>query len=346
MVKVATACAWAVGFSLFFSACSTTKPITPTPNFLAWSQTRSSTKRVCVLPFTNQTRTAGIADQVRQSFAGHLSVKRFADIELYDIDARLETLEDGWRGHSAQQIGKTVGCDALVYGTVTKASRLYLALYSQLTLAGAIHLVDVTTGQTLVEDSHTTTFRAGGVPLSPLAIVPSAVMNLSNLTESQMTRAVDDLGRYLADQVPDLPVLPPTQSAQQVSPAAPPESGAAPSPQESPQPPSGTDEKTARVEVAAPPPPKAPPRAPIATGQEGYRLEVAAFNTQSEAQSAARLLRDKGYRPTVAELVGTRRSWHRVVLGPFPSVHAAQQVGTRIQKSFPYTPTVMHPAGR
>src|SRR5581483_2306067 len=175
MGKGAVRCAGILSFSLFVSACSQTTPTIPTPNFIAWSQAdRTIPKRVCVLPFADKVKVPGLANQVRQSFAGHLSIKHFVDSELYDIDSRLETLGPEWQTVSAQELGRTLNCHALIYGEVTRANRLYLALYSQLTLEGGILVVDARTGHTLVKDSYATKFRSAGLPLSPLSIVPDA----------------------------------------------------------------------------------------------------------------------------------------------------------------------------
>jgi len=320
VVKKVAVCG--VGLALLFSACSTATvrpavPATPTPAFVSWSQAGAPDKRVCALPFTDRTGTEGLAAQVRESFSGHLSIKRFSDVELHQIDARLDTAAGGWRNHSPQQLGQTVGCDALIYGEVTRASRLYLGVYTQLTLEGAIRVVDAHSGRVLVEESYTTKFRAGGVPLSPLAVVPSAVLNLRDMTDTQMVRVIDDLGRHLAEKVPDLPAAP---AIAQLPPPLPPPTTITPAAET--------------------------PQVPASSGPEHYRLQVAAFSTHDEAQQAARLLRGKGYQPALDESAGTRRSWQRLIVGPFPSIHAAQQAGARIKKSLPFAPVVLHTTSR
>src|SRR2546426_11769341 len=123
-VKRVVACG--VGLALLSSACTTQAikpavPATPTSAFVGWSQSGVPDKRICVLPFTDQTGTDGLAASVRQSFAGHLSIKRFSDAELYDIDARLNALAGDWKTQPTQRLGKTLQCDALVYGQVTSA---------------------------------------------------------------------------------------------------------------------------------------------------------------------------------------------------------------------------------
>jgi hypothetical protein len=319
VVKQVIRCA--TGFALFLSSCTTAvKPVTPTispPAFVTWSQSGAPTKRLCVLPFTDPTATPGLAGLVRESFAGQLSVKRFVDVELYVIDAQLALVGEDWKNLSAQQIGKIVGCDALIFGEINNIDRLYLGIYSQLALQGTIRFVDTTTGQTMLTESYTTRFHAGGIPLSPLAIVPNAILNLGNMTDTQMVRVIDDFSRHLAEKVPDLPTTRPIQNAAAPSSISP----AAPHPGEVSQ---------ASIEVT----PEVTPN--------HYRVQVASFSSQREAQQAARLLREKGYHPAIAESTSPVGSWHSVLLGPFPSAQAADLVGRQIRKTLPFTPVVTH----
>jgi len=316
-----------------------------------------------VLPFSDTAKVPGLANQVRQSFAGHLTIKHFADTELYDIDSRLEALGPTWQTTSAQDLGKTLGCNVLVYGEVTRASRLYLVLYSQLTLEGNILLVDTETGQTLVKDTYATKFRSADLPLSPLSIVPDAIKNLHNLSDAQMVRAIDDLGRNLANKVPDLRALPTYSTTTTVSSDSPNaedtsalrDPASAPSKEEENLPPVRTVAQLESSTFDVPPTSttdstkQAPTEignsvipASARTQDEGYRLQVAALRTSAEAQKVVQLLRTKGYQPIVAQSVGTKPIWHRVVLGPFSTIHSAQTVGAQIHKTLPFSPVVIN----
>ena len=288
--------AWLV---VLCTACGPHKPTPPSSHFVTWSQQESSPRRLCVLPFTNESGQPDVGGQVRRSFAGHLSIKRFRDVELHEIDSRLPS---DWRQLPAQSLGEILGCHALVYGIVTQADRLYLGLYADIALDGGILLIDAQTGQTLVEESYATRFRHGEVPLSLLGIAPSAVLMLRHLTNKQMLRAIDDLGRNLAALVPDLPPRPPASSPD-------------------------------RAETAA-----APSAAP--DGAAVYQLQVAAFRSSERAAQAAQLLQDEGYQAEVVDLPGTDTRWYRVVLGPFPSAARAEQVATAIGRTLPFSPIV------
>ena len=188
------------------TACGPHKPAPPSAQFVAWSQQGASPRWLCVLPFTNETDQPEVGRQVRRSFAGHLSVKRFRDVELHEIDTNLPT---DWRQLPAQSLGKILGCHALAYGLVSRARRLYLGVYADIALDGGILLIETRTGQTLVKEAYSTRLRRGGVPFSPLGLIAGTVMTLRHITDAQMLRAIDDLGRNLAAAVPDLPPPPP-----------------------------------------------------------------------------------------------------------------------------------------
>ena len=113
---------------------------------MAWSQQEASPRWLCVLPFTNETDQPEVGRQVRRSFAGHLSVKRFRDVELHEIDTNLPA---DWRQLPAQSLGKILGCHALAYGLVSRARRLYLGVYADIALDGGILLIETHTGRTL-----------------------------------------------------------------------------------------------------------------------------------------------------------------------------------------------------
>ena len=187
------------------TACGPHKPAPPSAQFVAWSQQGASPRWLCVLPFTNETAQPEVGRQVRRSFAGHLSTKRFRDVELHEIDANLPA---DWRQLPAQSLGDILGCHALVYGLVSRARRLYLGVYADIALDGGILLIETRTGQTLVKATYRTRLRRGGVPFSPLGLVAGTVMTLRHINDAQMVRAIDDLGRNLAAAVPDLPPPP------------------------------------------------------------------------------------------------------------------------------------------
>jgi cell division septation protein DedD len=285
-------------------------------------------------------------------------VKLFTDIELSAVDAGLKGVGEEWRNFPPQQVGRAIGCDALLYGEVTEADRLYLALYSQLTVAASVRLVEVATGRTLAQQSYATKFREAGVPFSPLSAVSDAVKTWMNLSETQMTRAIDDLGRNLAERIPNLPETPTVASEQSVAPSAvslPPSTDVTPPGRDTATPAGPDKQRVPAVAVATlsvPAPvslpteilPAAPPTRPRTRMQ--YRLQIAAFRTYSDAQQVVRLLRDKGYPAMIAQTGEAGRIWNRVVLGPFPSEEEVRRARAEIKKLAPLSPVVITRTGR
>lgn len=332
MVQRIAACG--LGFLLLGSACSRTASVQaplalkPSTTFAAWSQTGHPDKRICVLPFTDKTNSGSVADRVREGFFGRLALKRFADVELRELDARLHALPEPWNKTTPQKLGAALQCDALVYGEIVEANNLYVGVYAQLTLEGRIQLVDVATGQTLVTGAHTTKFRLGGVPLSLLDLVPNVVFNLRNFSQEQGLRAVDDLARNLADQIPDLPE---TTDA--------PKSGAflaSTGSRTEPQAANRAEQKRTEAPLPTSPSP----------GQDCYQVQVASFAKSGEAQHAVQLLRGEGFQPTVVTAARAEKSQHRVMLGPFATFGAAQETGAKIQKRLRFSPLVVRFVGR
>jgi cell division septation protein DedD len=292
--------------------------------FAAWSQTAPPEKRVCVLPFTDKTESSGIANRVRDGFFGRLALKRFADVKLRELDARLQALPESWRKATPQKLGPALSCDALVYGEILQANNLYVGVYAQLTLQGRIRLVDAATGETLVVGEHTTKFRLGNVPLSLFELAPNAIFNLRNFSDEQGLRAVDDLARNLADTIPDLPTPPSVPTVEAAFVAADTKTGS--------QPVKFSDPKRSEVPAVASttPCPK----------HDCYQVQVASFRNSDEARQAAQQLRAAGFRPKVVLAAQAEQSFHRVMLGPFATFEAAQKTGATIRQRLRFSPMV------
>jgi cell division septation protein DedD len=133
-----------------------------------------------------------------------------------------------------------------------------------------------------------------------------------------MLRAIDDLSRNLADKVPDLPNAPPPTFLARVGR-------------------NGLDRDEPREGITLAAMPATPDR---------YRLQVAAFSKPDEARHAVQLLRNEGFQPTIVVATQSEKAWHKVMLGPFSSLDAAQEVGVRVQKRLPFSPMVVRSAAQ
>ena len=170
------------------------------------SQGGTAPRTIAILPFSAQTGTPALAHMVRESFYGNLSRRRFQDVEMDRIDRVVaDTALDVAAPVTPailRELGLRLGCDAVVTGTVTEFERLFMGVYSQLSVGAAIAVYDTHDGRRLWADHHTARLHDGSLPLNPLEIPLSGVRSGWNLRESQIGRAVDDLARTLADRLP------------------------------------------------------------------------------------------------------------------------------------------------
>jgi hypothetical protein len=163
-------------------------------------------RTIAILPFVDQTGTPALGHMVRESLYGHLSYRPFEDVELARVDHVLQDAKDiavaQLSPQALRQLGARLGCDAVVTGTVTEFERLYMGIYSQLSVGAEIVIYDTHDGRRLWSDRYVARLQDGSVPLTPLGIPLSGARSGWNLRDSQIVRAVDELARYLADRIP------------------------------------------------------------------------------------------------------------------------------------------------
>ena len=118
-------------------------------------------KIVAILPFKNTTREISKAGSIqiknnnlpedisytlRDTFFRHISTKSYTYMKLKNSDALLKEQglinPDKLFKKSAQEIGKILPADALIYGKVTHYSKFYGILYSQVGIGVSVKMVD------------------------------------------------------------------------------------------------------------------------------------------------------------------------------------------------------------
>lgn len=173
---------------------------------MAAPKAESLPRSVAILPFRDHTSTPGIDQLVRKSLYGHLSHRRFKDIELEIVDQALTDSDkistDRLTPDTLRDIGERLGCDAIVTGRVTELELLFMGVYSQLSIGADIEIYDTHDGRRLWSDSHVARLHDGSMPLTPLGIPLSGARSGWNLRDSQIIRAVDELTRTLANRIP------------------------------------------------------------------------------------------------------------------------------------------------
>ena len=165
-------------------------------------------RSVAILPFSNSTEEAGIAEEARRAFYNQFSSKSYSDIELAAIDAnvlaltRNRKLQPSSRAYY-QAICKELACDSVITGNIIDFRKLFAGVYSELSITAEINLIDVKSGETLLTRREEVTFREGGFSLSPIGLAMSAMSAALNIRDIQRVRLVSELGYTFAKSIPE-----------------------------------------------------------------------------------------------------------------------------------------------
>lgn len=163
-------------------------------------------RMVAVLPFQNETQEIGIANQVRRAFYNHFSSKPYTDVELNIVDEKIIYLEKSTGKNifdlKPQEICQSIGCDGLIYGKVTDYKKVYAVAYSQLGVEAEVWMVNTRTGKEVFRVKDSVRYHEGGVPMSPLSVIMTAVSTAMNIREIQQVRMVNELAYKFNEKIP------------------------------------------------------------------------------------------------------------------------------------------------
>ncbi len=172
-------------------------PVFPNPDSIS----------MAVLPFMDKTDTNGMAKMVRNAFYGHLSVRRYRDIELHVVDRILEAHDlseaDVLYNLPIKELGRILDSDALVLGEITTYQKLFFGIYSQIAVGATISIWDTRSSQIVWSDRYVARLHEGGIPFSFFEIPLISFRSGYNLRERVTMRTVDELSRYLTGRIPD-----------------------------------------------------------------------------------------------------------------------------------------------
>lgn len=163
-------------------------------------------RTVAVLPFGNETDEVGISGQVRKSFSNHFSSKPYQKIETYIVDEKIAQMEKT-TGKTVfdiapQDAAKALDADGLLYGKVTDFKKVYALAYSQIGAEAEVWMVNARTGEEVFRFKEAVRYHEGGVPLSPIGVIITAVSSAMNIREIQRVRVVNELGWKLNEKIP------------------------------------------------------------------------------------------------------------------------------------------------
>jgi hypothetical protein len=163
-------------------------------------------RTVAVLPFVNQARSQSGSEAVRRGFYNHFSSMPFKDMELHRVDNLLRKagLEDPAviNKTSPQELGRILNVDAVVFGTISDFDKLFLVLYSNVSVGAEIKMFDTKTGKILWAGRHVARIHEGGISTNPIGLVATVIATAMNVRDIQLLRACDDLFREMVKTIP------------------------------------------------------------------------------------------------------------------------------------------------
>ena len=158
---------------------------------------------IAVSKFTLEHEDDGYADIdqaaiARKSVYGVLSAKNYRDIELARVDFKADELG----GYTAENLLKSLDCDALLTGEVLAFKNDYFVTYSVTTVELQLSLVN-RSGSVLWNARHAASSHEGAMPLSPLSLLSGIFTASTNQQDEVGLQMVDAVARRLLKTLPD-----------------------------------------------------------------------------------------------------------------------------------------------
>ncbi len=170
-------------------------------------------KTVVILPFDAPPGEPDIGPLARTALYSHLSPKNYHDVEPSRVDRLLKLKDEesgaGWRDLPPAELGSMFSADFLIYGRVLNYRRTFLGIYSQIVLTVGLEMVSCRTGEGVWQKTLTKRSHDGGLPFSPLELIPATLRSGLHMKHNRTVGLVDRVSRELAAEIPEpFPSLP------------------------------------------------------------------------------------------------------------------------------------------
>ncbi len=167
---------------------------------------KSPIRSIAILPFNNQTDNEEISTILREAVFRNLSLKGYDLVKLKQIDHKLKmasyhTEELNTIGN--YQLGRILEADALIYGTVTKCSKLFSVIYSRITIGAELELVDTFDSKTIWKANHEELTHSGIPPISPFSIPEKIIESSINVRDKVIGDTADKLAEKIVKGIPE-----------------------------------------------------------------------------------------------------------------------------------------------
>ena len=169
-------------------------------------QINNQIRTIAILPFENLTDNEEIPTILRKAIFSNLSLKDYYLIKLNRVDHGLQmasyhTTDLGNVGH--YKLGKLLNADALIYGTVTKCSKLYGVVYSRVAIGAEIEMVDASNSKIIWKANHVELTHSGTPPFSPFSIPEKIVDSTINIRDKVVLDTANQLARKFVEDIPE-----------------------------------------------------------------------------------------------------------------------------------------------
>ena len=146
------------------------------------------------------------ANRLRRFFFGHFAAREFVDIELMYVDKMLEALgiltpNDLYK-IPAQELGRILDADALVYGQVTEYKNSYYLLFKQIRIGLHIKCVSTEDGSIFFEGEQVRHDNDIRVATNPFDFVIASFQNSMSMRDVYAARASEEVVRELVIRIP------------------------------------------------------------------------------------------------------------------------------------------------
>lgn len=146
------------------------------------------------------------AQRLRRSMVGYLAQREFVVVNPIAVDAVLKKHGidnmDKLRKASPIELGRLLGADALVYGTVESYQGYYLGLMSAYEVGVSTWMLSTHDGETLMKENGSRYSVDLEPALSPQDVVINSVMTLLEFRDVTLARAESEVSRELVLRIP------------------------------------------------------------------------------------------------------------------------------------------------
>lgn len=160
---------------------------------------------VAILPFKNKSEKKGAEEILRKCFFTNFSAKGYNLLKPEEVDERLKLAAidlSNIDSEDVYKVGKIVKADAVIFGAVTKCSKNFFGVYSQVVLGAEMKMVDVRSSKIIWQAEHIEKTHSDAIPLSPFSIPEAVVDSSMNVREKVITDTADRLVRKFMTSIP------------------------------------------------------------------------------------------------------------------------------------------------